>query len=380
MRNEDKQGFLFILNHLKRLYTEAELPFPRVIITDADLALKNAIMEALPNARHFLCLWHVNKAIQAWAKKLYKGHQLPPDTLEEQQQQADEVDEKWGAVLQEWQKVTSSKTEAEYRVTWNSFRVKFELEDGLVQYIWRQWLFGKREQFVRCYTDRYLHFGNVTTSRLEGMHSVLKRRLHSSQGDLAEIVKKFKYLQRDRIFTISYNARMSQIMTALELHHPVWALVRGRISHYALSRVRQIMIKLDLTSNTILKDCTGTLGRAWGLPCPHTVKRLLGTIEPLEVEDFDIHWRLDRDALPQVDWTVVAQPPERIHRGRRQDITTTRFPSEFERIDQALRAPPSRLLRGSHALRGQGRQRGRIRGQPRVPGGRLQPGESVLQF
>lgn len=177
-------------------------------------------------------------------------------------------------------------------------------------------------------------------------------------------------------------------MTAPELHHPVWALVRGRISHYALSRVRQIMIKLDLTANTILKDCTGTLGRAWGLPCPHTIKRLLGTIEPLEVEDFDIHWRLDRDALPQVDWTVIAQPPERIHRGRRQDITTTRFPSEFERVDRALRAPPSRrgpgqsqaLLGGSHASRGQGRHRGGTRGQPRVPVGRLQPGESVLQF
>jgi hypothetical protein len=42
MRNEDTEGFLFVLNHIKRLYEEADLP-PRVIITDADQALKRTL-------------------------------------------------------------------------------------------------------------------------------------------------------------------------------------------------------------------------------------------------------------------------------------------------------------------------------------------------
>jgi hypothetical protein len=73
MRKEDKEGFLFVLNHLKRLYTEASLTFSGVIITDVDAALKLAIAKAFPEARHFLYVWHVNKAIQAWVKKLFKS-------------------------------------------------------------------------------------------------------------------------------------------------------------------------------------------------------------------------------------------------------------------------------------------------------------------
>jgi hypothetical protein len=165
-------------------------------------------------------VWHVDKAIHAWVKKLYKGHQLPPDTLEEQQDQANEVDRKCGAVLQEWQKVISTRTEAEYRLAWGAFRLNFELEDGLVYYIWQYWISSRRGQFVRCYTDRYFHFGNVTTSRLEVMHSKLKERPHSSQGELANFFGAFRYLQRDRIISIAYNADMSQVTSAPELHHP----------------------------------------------------------------------------------------------------------------------------------------------------------------
>jgi MULE transposase domain len=73
MRKEDKEGFLFALNHFKRLYTEASLTFPDVIITDVDAALKLAITKAFSKARHFLYVWHVNKAIQAWVKKLFKS-------------------------------------------------------------------------------------------------------------------------------------------------------------------------------------------------------------------------------------------------------------------------------------------------------------------
>jgi hypothetical protein len=118
------------------------------------------------------------------------------------------------------------------------FRTKFEFEDGLINYIWGQWLCTNRQQFVKCYTDQYLHFGNVTTSRLEGMHYVLKRRLHSSQGDLAEVVRQFKTLQRHHLVKIAHSEGMSKICTGPEFTGPLWALIRGHISQFALTRVR----------------------------------------------------------------------------------------------------------------------------------------------
>jgi hypothetical protein len=84
-----------------RLYGEAKLPPPRVIVTDADGALKAAILQAFPTSKHFLCVWHVNKNIQAWCKKLWKRKQIPASTVEEHQANADEIDRRWSDVLQD---------------------------------------------------------------------------------------------------------------------------------------------------------------------------------------------------------------------------------------------------------------------------------------
>jgi hypothetical protein len=70
MRNENREGFLFVLSHLKRLYEEVKLPLPRVFITDADITLGIALHEAFPASKHFFCVWYINKNIQAWCKKL----------------------------------------------------------------------------------------------------------------------------------------------------------------------------------------------------------------------------------------------------------------------------------------------------------------------
>jgi hypothetical protein len=63
MRNKDRADFLFILNHLKRLYEETELSFPRVFIINADNTLKSILQEAFPTSKHLLCVWHINKNI-----------------------------------------------------------------------------------------------------------------------------------------------------------------------------------------------------------------------------------------------------------------------------------------------------------------------------
>lgn len=185
---------------------------------------------------------------------------------------------------------------------------------------------------------------------------------------------------------------MSKICTGPEFTGPLWALVRGHISQFALIRVRQYMITLDLSGDTTLKPCTTTFKRAWGLPCPHLVQRLMRERQPLEIEDFDMHWRLDHDTLPTINWSDIAQPPERITQRGRQDRSSRRFPSEFERVDNALRRPAFPAVRRQHSQapiqsqttkersqpgRGRGGRTGRA---SRVTGGRLQAGESVLRF
>jgi hypothetical protein len=77
------------------------------------------------------------------------------------------------------------------------------------------------------------------------------------------------------------------------VHRPALGAGTRLFSYYALSRVRKYMVALDLSGDTILKPCTTTFEQAWGLPCPHLVQRLMREQQPLEIEDFDIHWQLD---------------------------------------------------------------------------------------
>ena len=34
--------------------------------------------------------------------------------------------------------------------------------------------------------------------------------------------------------------------------------------------------------------------------------------QPLEMEDFDTHWQLDQDVVPKLNWSDIAQSPERV--------------------------------------------------------------------
>jgi hypothetical protein len=51
-----------------------------------------------------------------------------------------------------------------------------------------------RERFVKCFTNRVLHFDTITTSRDEDGHAVLKRRLESFTEDLKTVMNDISLL------------------------------------------------------------------------------------------------------------------------------------------------------------------------------------------
>ena len=53
-----------------------------------------------------------------------------------------------------------------------------------VGYLRIYWFEPYKEQFVKVWVDRHLHFGNIVTSRVEGIHWLLKQHLKTSQFDL----------------------------------------------------------------------------------------------------------------------------------------------------------------------------------------------------
>ncbi|XP_028068684.1 uncharacterized protein LOC114271253 [Camellia sinensis] len=59
-----------VLQILRDLIDNSVLP--KVIVTDRELALMNAIDNTFPNARHLLCRWHINKNVLMKCKKMFE--------------------------------------------------------------------------------------------------------------------------------------------------------------------------------------------------------------------------------------------------------------------------------------------------------------------
>ena len=130
MASETKFDYTWVLRQVKALYLQMELPDPTVIGTDMERSLMLALRAQFPRTNHLLCIWHINKNVVANCKRQFSK-------------------------------------EEEYLATTYITHV---------------------QHFVRCFTNRVLHFDTTTTSRGEGGHAVIKRQLGTSTGGLKTVV------------------------------------------------------------------------------------------------------------------------------------------------------------------------------------------------
>lgn len=79
-------------------------------------------------------------------------------------------------------------SEQEYERLWIEFNEKYNLPHGDCLYLFETYARDYRRRFIKCYTDKVLHFGTTVISRGEGGHAVLKRHLGASTGDLKLVV------------------------------------------------------------------------------------------------------------------------------------------------------------------------------------------------
>ena len=59
LTKEEKEDYTWVLNQLQNILSDAHQPI--VMITDCELALLNAIEQCFPDAKHMLCIWHIEK-------------------------------------------------------------------------------------------------------------------------------------------------------------------------------------------------------------------------------------------------------------------------------------------------------------------------------
>ena len=160
---EEIEDYKWALTQVRGLFDG--ITMPEVIVTDRDPALVSAVATIFPMAQHLLCLWHIEKNILTNCKKQFKS------------------DDKWQEFLQAWTALCRMADATEFEAQWHKLLDSFKDVHAATSYLEKTWL-PHKEKFMAAWTCKSLHFGNTSTSAVEGAHSALKKFLQVSTGDL----------------------------------------------------------------------------------------------------------------------------------------------------------------------------------------------------
>ena len=279
---------------MKNVSFDLDIQDPKTFITDKDDGLIRAITTLYPTADRLLCLWHINNNITTQCKSSFSSN------------------ESWEAFYQLWKTVVFAETEAEYYTLWARMRATYS-QDGrfddydhsnLIQYINTTWIRDHKERFVKCFTNRYLHFSTVTTSRAESSNSRLKRALQSSTGDLMTVIHTVETVIMNQYRNYQTDMEVAKVRVPLQCQQNVFRDLIPWVTPFALTQICEQWNRIrSLQEGQLLPLCTRKFTTTVGLPCAHTIQlRLLelpnrsGAIRLGDIHD---HWLFERPHVPR---------------------------------------------------------------------------------
>ena len=136
-----------------------------------------------------------------------------------------------------WSWLVGSPTCDEYNIRLSAFEKAYTKYPSFLRYLKQTWLTDHKERFVQCWTNKYLHFGHQETSRAEGAHSVIKRYLQVSTGDLNGVLISLALMLTNQ--HVEHHAAMSSARNRIPQCFliPMLQSLIGHITPYALWRV-----------------------------------------------------------------------------------------------------------------------------------------------
>ena len=161
---------------------------PKLLITDRELALlmNDAIKSVFPNCIHLLCIWPINSNIFT-------------NTMTDKW----DSEERFKNFMSDWNSLLYSGKQIDFEHNWQVLQDKYNsIAKHSLDYIARIWI-PLKEKFVSCWADKHLHLGSVTTSRIEGNHSVLKKYLKHINNDLLMSIQKIDAMLDNQVTEIN---------------------------------------------------------------------------------------------------------------------------------------------------------------------------------
>lgn len=242
------------------MYRRLDLKDPKVIFTGRGVALMAAIREVFPHIANLLCLWHINKCVQAEWKPLFQDRENP--------------EEKWQSFYK-WRCVVYAKSEEAYdsaeTCLSNTYKDAFSTK---MDYLQNTWFIPHQQRVVKCYTNSIRHDGNVVTSRVEGGRIVLKSKVGVSTGDLLTVVTHIDSLlqnQHQEYIIALGEARNNTPMVLKGGNTIIYRDLTPYITPFASLKLYMQFRRLADKSQ-LLPPRTRQFTSTMGLPCVHRIE------------------------------------------------------------------------------------------------------------
>ena len=276
MKSEHTPDYVWVIEQLKELYNELDIPYPSVLLTDTQGALINACVTIFPTSAHMLCIWHIENNITKNCSK-YFAKQEDFDTFRE-----------------EFRRIMYATTEEAFDREWDSLQEKYTSSyPSAISYIADK-LIIRKQKFVAFWINQNLHFNNRATSRGECNNGKLKQQLGGlSIGDLENVVQAIDTMLINERHTYNIKHGEAKMRLPQHLKKPIFRDLYTKVSPFALKEMLPQYLKVI---NHHMKPCTRYFTTTMGLPCAHVMEqRMLEAAGVLKLEDIHSHWRLDKE-------------------------------------------------------------------------------------
>jgi hypothetical protein len=270
LKAECKEDYLWAL----KSWLDCFVNPPDVLVTDHENALINAASVLFPTTNQVLCIWHLNQNILKNCKPLFTEAKL----------------NEYETFYAEWTNLIFLHSIENFENEYITFKNKWSLYPRAIMYI-QQNVYPHKERFVAAYTSRFRHFGSISTSRAEGLNGQIKKYIVSSREDLLNVCKALKLAVELQINEINIMIEQQKIVNNHKFDS-FFSKVKNKISVYALD-----MILEQLALERPLNDCRNSFFTVYGIPCAHRLDKKLILNEKLELEDFDLHWKLNPNSV-----------------------------------------------------------------------------------
>jgi len=204
---------------------------PKVVVTDRNTALMNAVANVLPESYAMNCHFHVRKNVKA---RCILDCRYPLGKKIGKEVKHGDVVKK---IMRAWKVIVESPTQELYENALVEFQdvcsdFPIFLTNAMAT------LDDVKEKIVKAWTDHVLHLSCRTTNKVELAHALVKKYLSNSVGDLGTCWEKIHGMLVMQLTTIQTSFGQSCIVLEhrfkdVTLYYGLW----GYVSRYALDNI-----------------------------------------------------------------------------------------------------------------------------------------------